>query len=120
MLKPIAASDVIIGKPIEEALYDSDGRLLLTKGAVANSEIKNKLVQRGHKVVTPGATTLATKPTHSAPPSDSIFATTQHAAHTLSIILDDFRPGDIPLLSLNAFSRWQNACFRPVRLTRKR
>lgn len=93
MLKPIESSDIIIGKPLEQDLYDNNGQLLLTKGSVlSSSNSKHKIVERGHKFITQHQADK--KP--SSPNvviEDSVFSVVQLAAPSLDIITNDFITG---------------------------
>lgn len=92
MLKLIDASDLLIDTPLDEALFDANGRLLLDKGVVISSTMKSKLLQIGYRVVTDNPH-QAKAGAQAETSKQSCFATTQYAAHTLRVILSDFLAG---------------------------
>lgn len=91
-LKQLSPADVMLGKPLEQAVYNADGQLLLNKGSVLRDPgAKQKLLAMGHKEVVPGAAPVAPAPV--APRAEQlrepVFALVQHAAVTLNAMLVD-------------------------------
>ncbi|GHD73146.1 hypothetical protein ACFSQE_18775 [Vogesella fluminis] len=70
-LKQLSPTDVLLGKPLEQAVYNADGHLLLNKGSVLDDPgAKQKLLAMGHKEVLAGAATATS--VASAPRADQL------------------------------------------------
>lgn len=94
-LKQISSADVLLGKPLEQAVYSANGQLLLNKGSVLNdSEAKQKLLEMGHKqVVGGGSVSPAAAPPQAVQLREPVFALVQHAAVTLNAMMGDLLAG---------------------------
>ena len=89
-LKQISGNDVLLGKPLEKDIYTADGQLLLGKGSVlSDAGSKQRLMGLGYKEVV----SLYERPPAAAPAAaaltESAFSLVQHAAKSLSVMLDD-------------------------------
>lgn len=91
-LKQISSTDVLIGKPLEQAIYNASGQLLLNKGAVLDDkQLKEKLLEQGHKEVLLAMQAQKRAQSQATAGKDGMFAVVQHAATTLALILRDFQ-----------------------------
>lgn len=94
LLKRLSPAEVLIDKPLEEDVYDADGTLLLSKGAVLKDPtLKSKVVERGHRKVDPLAPPAPRSGGPLEKPREPVFSNVQHIASSLNVILTDYLAG---------------------------